>query len=379
MPDFLDRKSAKAANKKKKKPSVVWPRVWHAIRNPGFIWGSVAATLVTLAVVVFLGRGVTGTAGYAINQIELAIGQHNGTKLAYYADGAGIVSQVVNETTDWLVAHRGLGVVTGFDGVAEARGRRQKVQAAELAMEEQLNRAVSATLISHRSDSVGIADQVVRALTSLPPMTIVLGDDHLDVVSVGAPVARGDVAEIAVTLRYRELQVDLPVGIVMERQGRRWRAVAVSGLGDALNTVNTAQHERVAMDNRSIAERMAATVEVGAPTVDRTRRGAHHTTYLLRVPITNHSTDTVIGVMLALGTRSADASRAMPLEVHHPIAAGATSREVWQFDEPSSSHSAAATMLAHPDRLAVRVRDLVIDSAGRPDTMRAVTGAGASR
>jgi hypothetical protein len=374
MPDFPDREAVKKAKKaeKKKPPSVVWPRIWRTVRHPSFIWIAAAATLMVLAGVVFLGRMVTGTPTYAVHQVELALRQHNGTKLAYYADGGGIVAQVVDETTDWLVTHRGMGVIAGFDGVAEARGKQQKIQAAKVAMGDALNRSIGAALISHQQDTVGIAEGIVRALCALPPIARIAGGDHFDVTAVGQPVVSDGMAEIAVTLQYRELQVDIPMGIVMQQLGRRWRVLGVSGLSHALDIVNTAQLERLAIDNRSIGQRIAATLEVGAPSVERKVHGRKHTTYLLRMPLTNRSTDTVIGVMLALGTRTSDASQSMELEVQHPIAGGATSGEVWQFEASPSMPSATATMLAHPERLVVHIRDLVIDSAGQADTMRAV-------
>jgi hypothetical protein len=377
MPDFLDKKSVKAT--KEKTPSVIWPRVWQALRHPSFVWLAGAATLLLLAGVVSLGKFITGTPGYAISQVELAIRQHNGTKLAYYADAAGIVSQVVDETTDWLVAHRGMGTVAGLDGVAEAHGKREKVQAAKVAMTDKINRQIGAALISHQRDSVGIARQVVWALSALPPVAQLAGGDHFDVTAVGQPVVHGERADLPVMLQYRELQVDIPVGIIMQHQGRRWRVVGVSGLREALDVANRAQVERLAMDNRSITQRIAATLDVGTPSVVRKAHGRKRTTYLLQVPITNRSTDTVLGVMLGLATRTSGGPQAMQLEVQHPIAGGATSSEVWQFDESSAAHSAVATMLAHPDRLVVHVRDLVIDSAGQADTMRAVPRSGSGQ
>jgi hypothetical protein len=371
MPDFPDRESAKRAGKakRKKKPSVIWPRVWNVLRHPSFVWVAGAVTVVVLAGVIYLGKVVTATPGYAIGQIETAITHNNGTKLAYYADGAGIARQVVDETTDWLVTHRGLGAIAGLEGVDEARGTRGKVQAAKLAMLEALNRSLSAELNNRRPDTAGIAERVVRTLCATAPLARITGGEHFDVTAVGQPVVSDRTAQIAVTLQYRELQVDIPIAIDMEQAGRRWRVVGVSGLSHALDMVNTAQAERQAIDNRSVAERVAATLEVGSPTVEREAHGRKQTTYLLHLPLTNHSADTVIGVMLALRTRASEAAPAMELEVQHPIAGGTTSPEVWRFDEPTSKPSAVAAILAHPDRLVVRVRDLVIDSAGQADTM----------
>ncbi len=371
MPDFPDRESAKKAGKpkKKKKPSVIWPRVWTVLRHPSFIWVAGAVTIAVLAGVVYLARVVTGTPGYAVGQIETAIRHNNGTKLTYYADGARIARQVVEETTDWLVVHRGMGAIAGLDGVDEARGKREKVQAAKLAMLEALNRSLSVELINRRPDTSGIAERVVRTLCASPPLAKITGDEHFDVTAVGPPVGNDQTAQIAVTLQYRELQVDVPIAIDMQQAGRRWRVVGVSGLPHALDIVNTAQAERQAIDSRSVAERVAATLEVGPPTVERKAHGRKQTTYLLHLPLTNHSADTVIGVMLALRTRAGEAAPAMELEVQHPIAGGTTSPEVWRFDESASKPSAIAAILAHPDRLIVRVRDVVIDSAGQADTI----------
>src|SRR5579862_3222703 len=170
MPDFPDRESAKKAGKAKKKktPSVFWPRVWNVLRHPSFVWVAGAVTVAVLAGVIYLGKVVTGTPSYAVGQIETAIRHNNGTKLAYYADGARIARQVVDETTDWLVVHRGMGTIAGLEGVDEARGRREKVQAAKLAMLEALNRSLSVELINHRPDSDGIAERVVRTMCGPP-------------------------------------------------------------------------------------------------------------------------------------------------------------------------------------------------------------------
>jgi hypothetical protein len=373
MPDFPDRESAKKAAKAKKprKPSVVWPRIWNVLRHPSFVWVAGAVTLIVLGGVVYLGKVVTGTPTYAIVQIETAIEHHNGTKLAYYADGAGIAKEVVDETTDWLVTRRGLGAIAGLDGVAEARGRGQKVQAAKLALAEGLNRALSAELNNRQPDSAGVATRIVRVLIGLPPLAEITGSEHFDVTAVGVPVATDGTAQIAVTLQYRELQVDVPLAIEMRQAGRRWRVVGVSGLTNALDIVDRAQAERQAINSRSVAERVAATLEVGAPTVERKSHGRKQTTYLLHVPLTNHSADTVVAVMLALGTGAREReAAAMQLEVQHPIVGGTTSAEVWQFDETASKKpSVVAAIFAHPGKLVVRVQDVVIDSAGRADTM----------
>jgi hypothetical protein len=371
MPDFPDRESVKRAgkSKKKKKPSVIWRRIWNVLRHPSFVWVAGAVTVAVLGGVVYLGKIVTGTAGYAVEQIETAIRHNNGTKLAYYADGAGIARQVVDETTDWLVVHRGVGAIAGLDGVDEARGRREKVQAAKLAMLDGLNRSLNVALIDRRPDTTGIAERVVRALCASAPLARITGDEHLDVTAVGPPVVSDQTAQIAVTLQDRELQVDVPIALEMHQVGRRWRVVGVRGLSHALDIVNRAQAERRAIDNRSVAERVAATLEVGAPTVERKAHGRKQTTYLLHLPLTNHSADTVIGVMLALRTHASEATPAMELEVQHPIAGGTTSPEVWRFDESASKPSAAAAIFAHPERLEVRVRDVVIDSAGQADTI----------
>jgi hypothetical protein len=88
------------------------------------------------------------------------------------------------------------------------------------------------------------------------------------------------------------------------------------------------------------------------------------------VPLTNRSSDQIIAVALGLHPRATDDGHATVLEVQHPIAAGETSTEVWQFDQASATGAHMTATLAHPERFAIRVRNIVVDSAGQADTVR---------
>jgi hypothetical protein len=307
---------------------------------------------------------------YALSQVTLAIRRHNGTKLAYYADGAGLTQQVVDETLDWLVRERGVGALAGIDGVANAHGPAAKLQAATASEADRLNRALSTALMARAADTADPGTRVMRQFAALPPLATVIGSDHLDISLVGRPDVHGATAEVPVTVQERELQIDLPIAVVLHRQGPRWRVVGVSGIGRALRAIDKAQREQLTIANRARERRLTETLVLGAPAVQRVAHGRSRTVYRLRVPVTNRSSDRVVGVLLGLRPRAADDDHAAALAVEHPIAPGATSTELWQFDETAAAGTRVAAMLEHPERLVLSVRSIVVDSAGQADTLR---------
>lgn len=315
-------------------------------------------------------RAVASTPEYAIGQVALAIRQHNGTKLAYYADGAVFSERVVDETTDWLVHKRGVGALMGIEGVATVRGKAAKIQTAKLAMTERLNRALGAALMVSAEDTVAAGARVIRELTAWPPLALVLGSDHVEIRTVGRPAVTGSTAEVPVTLECRELQIDIPIALVLQREGKRWRVVGLHGLERALSAVENAQMEQLTIANRPLEQQLLSLLRVGTPSVQRVARGRTRTVYRLRVPVTNASSGAVVGFLLGLRTRATDDEHATPLEVRHTMPPGSTSTEVWQFDETAASGTRVAAMLSHPERLVVRVRSIVVDSAGQADTVR---------
>ena len=378
LPTFGDPKPKKRPNKARS--SIPWARIWDRITHPSFPWIALGSVSAGLAIVLVWHRRVASAPEYAVAQVALAIRSHNGTKLAYYADGAAIVDQVVDEATDWLVAHRGLTVLDGIDGVADARRRDAKIQAAKSALAARLSRSLGSALISRQSDSTAIADRVVRLFAALPPLADVVGDDHLDVTGIGPPDLQegggggggggGQFAELPFTLQYRELEVDIPISLTLRRVGTRWKIVGVGGVEAALDQINTAQLERLAIANRAVAQRLASMVDVGPLSVQQTaRRRRRPATYQLQVPLTNRSSQQIMGVALGLHPRSND-SHATVLQVQHPIAVGETSTEVWQFDKATATGTHMTAPLEHPDRYAILVRNIVVDSGGQPDTVR---------
>ena len=197
--------------------------------------------------------------------------------------------------------------------------------------------------------------------------------DHFDIRTVGQPLVEGTTATIPVTLRHRELVVNVKLGLQLERDGPRWRVVGVTGMSDALSTIDHAQLERVAIANRPRESELADLLAVGAPVVQRAPRArrARADVYRLRALLTNHSTSQIGAVTLAIVGRSPGTPPTL-LSVEHPIPPGATSTETWQFDESESRGTRLGALLAHPDRLALQLRSVVVDTAGQEDTVRLV-------
>jgi hypothetical protein len=309
---------------------------------------------------------------YALGQIVVAIREHDGTKLAYYADGGALADQVVDETVDWLVAQHRLDDALAGDEAGEAADRSTRIHEAKATFSGRIDRAAAAALLAKDADSAGISDRVIAAFTTEPPLSKIVLGEHLDVRSIDQSTISGSTATVPVTLRHRELYVDVTLGLVLQRDGPRWRLVGIDGMQHALATIDNAQLERIAIANRPREDELANRVALGAPTVQRVAHGRARTFYRLRVPVTNRSSMPIVDVALALSTRASDDEHATELSVHHLIPAQSTSAEVWQFDETESRSTHIAAMLTHPERLTLHVRRLVTDSAGQPDTLRLV-------
>jgi hypothetical protein len=117
---------------------------------------------------------------------------------------------------------------------------------------------------------------------------------------------------------------------------------------------------------------MATRLAVGAAVVEHVSRGRERGMYRLHLPLTNQSPTSIAGVTLALGTHAADDDHATVLSVQHAIPPRSNSAEVWLFDGAAVRSMHLAGMLAHPDRLTIHVRSIVLDSAGQADTVRLV-------
>ncbi len=332
-------------------------------------WIAGGTLVLGLAAALQWQRYETSRPTYALAQIELAARQHDATKLAYYADKGALTSEVVGETIDWLTQHRRLNDVIEGEGELGTQGRAVRIQNARVTFEDRANRAVSATLAVPSDETGTLPQRLVDAFATVAPMSAVIAGDRLDLRTVGPARVMGQTAQIPLTLRDRDLIVDIHLNLELEREGSRWRVVGLTGLGPALGVIDRAQVERLDIANGLRAQHMAGLLAVGAPNVGRITHRRSRPAYRLSVPLTNRTRHTVEAVSLGLRTENVDESRAVALEVQHAIPAGTQSSEVWQFSDASAG-TRVSSLLTHPERLLVGIRSVVMDSAGNADTLR---------
>jgi hypothetical protein len=318
-------------------------------------------------------RYSTSQPKYALAQIALAARLHDSNKLAYYVDGGALTGQIVSETVQWLAAHRRYNDIEAGEAGLGSLGRESRIQTATVSLGNRAGNAVSAALQTAASapDDGGdeMAQQLVNAFVSTQPMSAVFGGDHLDLHAVGKANVLGAVAEIPLILRDRDLVVDIHLMLEFEQEGHQWRLVGLEGLGPAYRVIDNAQMERVDMANRLRKEHMEGILAIGTPTVGRVYHRRSRSEYRLQIPLTNQSKASVMAVSMDVRTRYLRADRALPLQVQHLIPAGGKSTEVWRFTDPSAG-TGSRSLLEHPDRLMVGLESMVVDSMGRPDTLR---------
>jgi hypothetical protein len=329
--------------------------------------------LVALLLAVAWRWRVTTRPQYALNQIVTAIQRGDEAKLAYYADVSAFTDQIIGESIDWIVAQHGTDDLLAAADLHESGTRAAQLRDVKGILSERIGRTIETAMASSDHHAGGVGPGIIDAFIRDLPVSAVMDGDHLDIRTVGQPLVEGTTATIPVTLRHRELVVDVKLGLQLERDGPRWRVVGLTGISDALGTIDRAQLERVAIANRPRESELADLLAVGAPVVQRAprERRARVEVYRLRALLTNHSTSQIAAVTLAIVGRSPGTPPTL-LSVEHPIAPGATSTETWQFDESESRGTRLGALLAHPDRLALQLRSVVVDTAGQEDTVRLV-------
>jgi len=322
-------------------------------------------------------RAVEGSPQYSLRQAGAALRQHNGTKLAYYTDVAGVADQLVDGTIDWLAAERGIaGLPAGNLGGGGDRTRAAKILAAKIALDQRFGRSLAAALSVNGMDdsadenSARIAQRIVRTVVTAPPLNAIVAGDAVVVQEIGSPEYRQHTVTAPLTIRDDDLATTAHMWLVLARAPGRWRIVGFSGVADALETIDNAQLEHLAIVNRPIEKRLRSSVAIGAPVIDRVARRRRRPVLRLRLALTNASPNAVSGLTLALTHRASDDEHAELLEAPGVIRPGATATETWAFDETAAATSRMASLLAHPDRLRIDVRRLVVDSAGVADTVR---------
>ncbi len=263
-----------------------------------------------------------GRPEYALAQIATAIQHGDGTKLAYYADMSAFTDQIVNETVDWLAARRGLDEAVAGGGSEQRGTRSARLQDAKETLSDRLGRATSAALELPDQEKQAVGSRMIDAFIGQAPLATIMDGDHLDVRSVDRPLIDGTTARIPVTLRYRELVVDVKVALVLQRNGQQWRLVGISGLSNALSAVDNAQFERVALANRPRQGDLERLVGIGAPQVEHVKPRRARPLYRLQVTVTNQAPDSITGITLLLAARGSDDDHATSLSVEHAIPSG---------------------------------------------------------
>ena len=319
-------------------------------------------------------HSVSARPEYALKEVGTAITRGDATKLAYYADVSAFTDEVVNETIDWLATRRSVEEAVVGTPPEQRASRGERLQDAKETLSDRLGRSLSATLESADQAKTPLSSRVVNAFIGEAPLSGIMDGDHLDLQSIGPPVIEGTTATIPITLRYRELVVDVKVGLVLEHSGPHWRLVGISGLPGALSVIDNAQSERVALANRPLEGDLERLVAVGALAVEYVRPKPRRArpVYRLEVPLTNQAQGSISEITLVLATRGSNDDHGTELSVEHPIPAGTTSAETWEFDEAATRGTRLGALLSHPDRLTLRTRRIVFDTAGQADTVRLV-------
>ena len=339
------------------------------MRSPKVPWIAGSILVVGLACALAWQRYETSRPSYALAQIALAARLHDSNKLAYYVDAGALNGQIVSETVQWLASHRRFDDIEAGEGEHGSQGRDVRIQNTTVTLENRASNAVSAAL-QESSDAADLLPQhVVDAYVSAPPMSAVFGGDRLDLHAVGNASVLGQTAEIPLTLRDRELVVDIHLTLELAREGSRWRLVGLEGLEPAYRVIDNAQLERVDIANRLRREHMGSMLAIGEPAVGRIYHRRSRSEYRLEIPLTNRSAQPIMEVAMDLRTHGLSDQHALPLRVEHLIPAGSRSTEAWRFTDPSAG-TRSPYLLMHPERLLVGLSSMVIDSAGQPDTLR---------
>jgi len=338
------------------------------------IVGAIAIPVVIGALII--GRRVrTGSPAYALAAARDAFRDHDGRRLMYYVDLDALTAQVADEGVQWLLVGRQrarLSLLRGEVGdEAPAPDSADRIRQLKTALAERGARAVAAALAAGTADSANVAERMSGAVTTLPPLDVIIGSDHLDFVRTGAPAVLGDERIVPVIFEYRELGETVAMRLVLSRTDRRWTVTGLADFDQTLTEIGDAQTERLRTLNRPIEDRLAAAVELGEPSVTDGGRHRRGSDLRLTVPIRNASPMPLREVTLLLGTRAADDGYAESLTVPLALASGAGASVSWSFGGTRSSR--AAWLLTRPDQIVLRVRAAVFDSAGRADSLRLAT------
>ncbi|HWZ57708.1 MAG TPA: hypothetical protein VNW46_01935 [Gemmatimonadaceae bacterium] len=330
--------------------------------------------LVVLIELVVSRRVMLASPKHALVSIGNAFRDHDGTRLAYYADIDAIASQVADEGVDWLVAQHRRSLLAALRGevhdIGTAPDSAQRVQLLKFALAEKGGQGVAGALAAGTADSANISQRLSEAFQSLPPLDLLMGGDHLDYVATGRPRRVGAGSVIPVTLEYRELGEAITVQLALSHQDKRWKVVGLEDVDEMLSAIDNAQLARVSSVNRPVQMRIEGMLELGSPKVTLVPVGRTDLEERLMVPVHNTSRSTIRQVTLLLGTRGGDEEHTDPLVSPVSIGPGASVAITWTFPETRRGTSRSAWLASRQDRMTLVPRGVVFDSAGVTDTLR---------
>jgi hypothetical protein len=314
-----------------------------------------------------------GSPTHALVSIQSAFHDHDGTRLAYYADVDAIATQVADQGIDWMVVqHRRATLAALRDEVHDigtAPDSSQRVQLLKMALAEHGGQGAAAALAGGTTDSANVAERMTDAFQALPPIDAMLGTDHLDFVALGKPRRLGASFVVPVTLEYRELGETVTVSLLMSHAQNRWKLVGLEDFDETLSAIDNAQLERLASRNRPVQARLEEMLVLGTPVVTRIPIGRHRDDMRLQIPIRNASPFAVRQVTVLLGARGSDDEHGEMLTLPLGVAPGATVMATWQFEETRNRTSRAAWLTTHTERMSLVPRGAVYDSAGTAATL----------
>jgi hypothetical protein len=336
--------------------------------------GAGGLVLVVLIGMIVSRQVVLASPKHALVSVESAFRDHDGTRLAYYADVDAIVAQVADQGVDWLVVQHRRGLLAALRGevhdIGTAPDSAQRVQLLKFALADKGGAGVSSALASGTTDSADIAQRLSQAFQSLPPLDLLMGHDHLDYVATGRPRRVGEGSVIPVTLEYRELGEAITVELVLAHQEKRWKVVGLEDFDETLSAIDNAQLARLSAMNRPRQARIEGMLELGAPKVTLLPVGRTDLEERLEVPVRNTSQTTIRQVTLLLGMRGGDEEHTEPLVAPVSIGPGATVIVPWTFPETIPRTSRSAWLASRLERMTLVPRAVVYDSAGAVDTLR---------
>ena len=105
-----------------------------------------------------------------------------------------------------------------------------------------------------------------------------------------------------VPIRYRDVVLDttFAVAAMMVRRSGGWMVVGLDQVGEHFSTVNSLRRARIDRANDAVRARLDSLIPVGTLASRVTESGYFDEYVMLRAPITNRTSDTLVSVLVRL-------------------------------------------------------------------------------